>query len=96
MAWFTRQKSVRQPGVPGEQQTVKTEGLWLKCDGCRQIVWRKALEENTQVCPKCGYHFRLDAIARLSYTGFDLGLAILAIFILFILVLRATNGRRTN
>ena len=70
MAWFTRQKSAPRTGAPGEEQTVKTEGLWLKCDGCRQIVWRKALEDNTQVCPKCGFHFKIDAAARLR-TLFD-------------------------
>jgi acetyl-CoA carboxylase carboxyl transferase subunit beta len=65
MAWFTRDRTARKPGPVGEKQTVKTEGLWLKCDGCRQIIWRKALEENGHVCPKCSFHFKIDAIARL-------------------------------
>ena len=66
MAWFTRQKPARQAGPAGEQHQVRTEGLWLKCDGCRQIIWRKALEESLQVCPKCDYHFRVDAPTRLG------------------------------
>ncbi len=45
---------------------VRTEGLWLKCDGCREIIWKKDLEANWNVCPKCGYHFRMDARARLK------------------------------
>ena len=65
MAWFTREKSARQPGAAENEHRVRTEGLWLKCDHCRQIVWRKALEDNLQVCPKCDFHFRLDAAARL-------------------------------
>lgn len=64
MAWFTRKKPSVQPD-DGEKR-VRTEGLWLKCKKCGQIVWRKALDENQQVCPKCGYHERLDARARLA------------------------------
>jgi acetyl-CoA carboxylase carboxyl transferase subunit beta len=67
MAWFTRQKPARQPGAPEEEERrVKTEGLWLKCDHCRSIIWRKALEDNLQVCPKCGFHFKIDATTRLK------------------------------
>jgi acetyl-CoA carboxylase carboxyl transferase subunit beta len=64
MAWFTRDK----PSVAPEEgeKRVRTEGLWLKCGHCGQIVWRKALEDNLQVCPKCGHHERLDARARLA------------------------------
>jgi acetyl-CoA carboxylase carboxyl transferase subunit beta len=63
MAWFKRQ--------PGELDTsgekrVRTEGLWVKCDGCRQIIWKKDLEDNLNVCPKCDKHFRIDARARLA------------------------------
>src|ERR1035437_1403463 len=77
MAWFTRQK----PGVEGTAEAdkrVRTEGLWLKCESCGQIIWKKTLDENMQVCPKCEHHFRLDARARLamlfdegSYEEFD-------------------------
>ncbi len=64
MAWFTRSKPTRQTG-PEEERRVRTEGLWMKCDHCRQIIWRKALEENLQVCPKCDFHFKIDALTRL-------------------------------
>ncbi len=64
MAWFTRDKPALKP-EEGEKR-VRTEGLWLKCGQCGQIVWRKALEDNQQVCPKCGHHERLDARARLA------------------------------
>jgi acetyl-CoA carboxylase carboxyl transferase subunit beta len=65
MPWFSRQKPNREKGAPDEGRKVKTEGLWLKCDGCRQIIWKKALDENLSVCAKCGYHFRVDAASRL-------------------------------
>jgi acetyl-CoA carboxylase carboxyl transferase subunit beta len=67
MPWFTRQKSAKEtPGADAERK-VRTEGLWLKCDGCRQIIWKKALEENLNVCPRCDHHYRLDAAARLKH-----------------------------
>ena len=65
MAWFTRQKPAREASAAGDANTVRTEGLWLKCDSCRQVVWRKALEENLNVCPKCEFHFKIDAATRL-------------------------------
>jgi len=64
MAWFTRDKPSVKPEEGGKR--VRTEGLWLKCGHCGQIVWRKALQDNHQVCPKCGHHERLDARARLN------------------------------
>ena len=45
---------------------MRTEGLWLKCEHCGQIIWRKALDENLQVCPKCSHHYRMDARSRLT------------------------------
>jgi acetyl-CoA carboxylase carboxyl transferase subunit beta len=69
MAWFNRQKSGVEDEGEGEKK-VRTEGLWLKCEKCGQIIWKKALDENQQVCPKCEYHFRIDARARLA-TLFD-------------------------
>jgi acetyl-CoA carboxylase carboxyl transferase subunit beta len=81
MAWFKRKKPSVEAGAEGERH-VRTEGLWQKCDGCSQIVWRKTLEENLQVCPKCEYHFRLDAPTRLgilfddgAYDLFDAGMS---------------------
>ncbi|MGA2696322.1 MAG: acetyl-CoA carboxylase, carboxyltransferase subunit beta [Terriglobales bacterium] len=64
MTWFKRQSG--ELDTSGEKN-VRTEGLWVKCDGCRQIIWKKDLEDNLNVCPKCDKHFRIDARARLSY-----------------------------
>lgn len=67
MSWFQRQKPSLEkgPAEEGGRHHVRTEGLWLKCDSCRQVIWRKALEDSHQVCNKCGHHFKLDAAARL-------------------------------
>ncbi len=79
MAWFTRQKpSLEENPDPDGERNVRTEGLWRKCESCGQIVWRKAVEENQEVCPKCGHHFRIGAAQRLRqlfddgvYTPYD-------------------------
>jgi acetyl-CoA carboxylase carboxyl transferase subunit beta len=79
MAWFKRQSG--ELDTSGEKK-VRTEGLWVKCDECRQIIWKKDLEENLNVCPKCERHFRIDARTRLAlllddnqYEVFDTNLA---------------------
>src|SRR6266850_6618489 len=63
MAWFKRQSG--ELDGSGEKK-IRTEGLWVKCDNCRQIIWKKDLEDNLNVCPKCDKHFRIDARARLA------------------------------
>jgi acetyl-CoA carboxylase carboxyl transferase subunit beta len=79
MAWFKRESG--ELDNSGEKK-VRTEGLWVKCENCRQIIWKKDLEENLSVCPKCDRHFRIDARSRLAlllddgdYTVFDDNLA---------------------
>ncbi len=78
MSWFKRENA--DLDTSGEKK-VKTEGLWVKCEGCRQIIWKKDLEENLRVCPKCNRHFRIGARMRLAllydngaYQTFDDGL----------------------
>ncbi len=67
MAWFTRQKpSVEGGPLNDSEKIVRTEGLWQKCDACGQIIWRKSVEDNLQVCPKCAHHFRISASERLT------------------------------
>ena len=79
MAWFKRQSG--ELDTSGEKK-VRTEGLWVKCEDCRQVIWKKDLAENLNVCPKCDKHFRIDARTRLaqllddgSYEVFDSGLS---------------------
>ena len=57
MAWFKRESA--ELDTSGEKK-VRTEGLWVKCENCRQIIWKKDLEDNLNVCPKCDKHFRID------------------------------------
>jgi acetyl-CoA carboxylase carboxyl transferase subunit beta len=65
MAWFKKENKPTE-APPSEERRVKTEGLWIKCENCRSIIWKKDLEANWEVCPKCEYHFRLGAKRRLD------------------------------
>ena len=67
MSWFKRDQSAaaKLPAPGNGERKVRTEGLWQKCDGCRQIIWKKDLENNWSLCPKCGHHFRMEVTARL-------------------------------
>jgi acetyl-CoA carboxylase carboxyl transferase subunit beta len=42
------------------------EGLWLRCPGCEEMVYRKRVEENLHVCPECRYHFKIGARQRIA------------------------------
>ena len=63
MTWFKRED---HEIINDEQKTVRTEGLWVRCPECRQIIWKADLESNQQVCTKCEYHFRIDARSRIA------------------------------
>ncbi|HEY0760535.1 MAG TPA: acetyl-CoA carboxylase, carboxyltransferase subunit beta [Acidisarcina sp.] len=75
MTWFKRQDGEMDGASAGAaegattengEKRVRTEGLWIKCDGCRQVIWKAELAANNQVCPKCVYHFRIGAAARIE------------------------------
>ncbi|PLX94952.1 MAG: acetyl-CoA carboxylase carboxyl transferase subunit beta [Desulfuromonas sp.] len=79
MSWFSRKKA---PIAPVEKRTVQMpEGLWTKCKNCSEIIYAKEIERNLNVCPKCDYHFRISARARIdlvldadSFVEMDAGL----------------------
>jgi acetyl-CoA carboxylase carboxyl transferase subunit beta len=82
MAWFKREKKPIENPTPVEERRVRTEGMWTKCSSCRAIIWKKDLEANWEVCPKCDHHFRLSSRRRLEmllddevYVEFDADLA---------------------
>ena len=64
MPWFKKEKGPLVT-LKDEEKTVRTEGLFIKCDNCRAFIWKKDLETNDKVCPKCKFHFRLGARDRL-------------------------------
>ncbi len=42
------------------------EGLWLRCPGCGQLIYRKQMETNLHICPECDHHFRIGATERVQ------------------------------
>ena len=65
MAWFSK-KNKRIESVPPEERVVKTENVFVKCDGCEAHLYKGELEDGLQVCKHCGYHFRIGARDRLA------------------------------
>jgi acetyl-CoA carboxylase carboxyl transferase subunit beta len=63
MAWYHR---VPAPKLPPEQRKSRMEGLWIKCDGCGEIIYKADVEKNLEVCPKCDEHFPLPVRKRLD------------------------------
>jgi acetyl-CoA carboxylase carboxyl transferase subunit beta len=80
MVWF---KKVKAPMAQLPEKKVKIpEGLWVKCDNCKEIIYKKEIDRNLKVCPKCDYHFRISARERLdlvvdegSFVELDKGLS---------------------
>ena len=64
MAWFWKKKEDGDEDRP--KKVVIAEGLWVKCDSCREIVYRAEVERAGRVCPKCGYPFRISARERIA------------------------------
>ena len=64
--WF---KKTKEPKI---QKKVKIpEGLWVKCENCKEIVYKKEIDKNLRVCPKCNYHFRISARERIKLLADD-------------------------
>lgn len=77
MAWFKKGKDIK-----AEKKIKIPEGMWVKCDSCREIIYKKEIDKNLKVCPKCNYHFRISARERLkllvdegSFIEMDAGLS---------------------
>lgn len=68
MAWFKRQTDKLGELAPPEERTVKTEGIFVKCENedCGATIYRKDLKASLSVCTTCGHHFRLSARERLQ------------------------------
>jgi acetyl-CoA carboxylase carboxyl transferase subunit beta len=64
MGWLNKLPQKIKRVVGTDKKTVP-EGLWIKCPSCQSVLYRKDLEDNSEVCPKCSYHNRIGARARL-------------------------------
>ena len=72
MSWFKRESGEYESGPHSRsvasvgEKRVRTEGLWIKCVGCREIIWKANLLANLTVCPKCQHHFKMGARQRID------------------------------
>jgi len=79
VSWFKKEKTPKQPQA--DRRSKVPEGLWVKCQACREMVYKKEVLRNANVCPKCNYHFRISARDRLKmlldgeWEEFDLDIA---------------------
>ncbi|MBI5180698.1 MAG: acetyl-CoA carboxylase carboxyltransferase subunit beta [Nitrospirae bacterium] len=64
MAWFKKEKAPKE--MPAEKKVKIPEGLWIKCNSCKEIIYRKEVDNNHKVCPKCGYHFPISVEERIA------------------------------
>jgi len=62
MAWFRKKAEEK----PKEKKKGIPKGVWVKCNGCQEIIYGKELELNYRVCPLCQYHFKLTAHERIN------------------------------
>jgi acetyl-CoA carboxylase carboxyl transferase subunit beta len=63
------QSEIEAPGDKGKTPREKRgvpSGLWMRCDDCGEMLYRKAVEQNQNVCPKCAFHMYLSAQGRIA------------------------------
>ncbi len=80
MAWFRKEKTPKQPLA--DRRMRMPEGLWVKCEACKEMVYKREVSRNANVCPKCNYHFRIGSRERLrgllddgAFQEFDVDIA---------------------
>lgn len=65
MSWFERILPKRTTSLADRRKSVP-EGVWAKCKNCDSVIYKAELERNMEVCPKCSFHMRISARARLT------------------------------
>jgi len=71
MTWFKKGEEEKE-GKERREELKPSDQLWVKCNSCNEIIYRKVIERNLQVCPKCNYHFQIPARRRIDCVA-DLG-----------------------
>ena len=66
MAWFKKENKAESSEGEETFKLKSAEGLWVKCNNCREIIYRKELERRAKVCPKCQYHFPISIAERIA------------------------------
>ncbi len=66
MTWFKKKDEEEKEGREKRAELKISEDLWTKCNSCNEIIYRRVVERNLQVCPKCNYHFQIPARRRMD------------------------------
>jgi acetyl-CoA carboxylase carboxyl transferase subunit beta len=66
MDWFKKREEEEKEGKERREELKLSDELWTKCNSCNEIIYRKVIERNFQVCPKCNYHFQIPARKRID------------------------------
>ena len=66
MAWFKKRDEEKKEEKEKQEELQLSDHLWIKCNSCNEIIYRKVIERNFQVCPKCNYHFQIPARRRID------------------------------
>jgi acetyl-CoA carboxylase carboxyl transferase subunit beta len=66
MAWFKKGEDEEIEGKEKREEVKLSGDLWVKCKSCNEIIYRRVIERNFQVCPKCNYHFQIPARRRIE------------------------------
>jgi acetyl-CoA carboxylase carboxyl transferase subunit beta len=66
MTWFKKKEEEGEEGKGKREKLELSDELWLKCNSCNEIIYRRVIERNLQVCPKCNYHFQIPALRRID------------------------------
>ena len=66
MTWFKKRDEEEKEEKEKREELQLSDHLWIKCNSCNEIIYRKVIERNFQVCPKCNYHFQIPARRRID------------------------------
>jgi acetyl-CoA carboxylase carboxyl transferase subunit beta len=81
LTWFKKKEEDEKEAKERREEPHVSDHLWVKCNSCNEMIYRKVIERNFQVCPKCNYHFQIPARRRIdcvvdpgTFSEFDTGL----------------------
>jgi len=66
MSWFKKGEEEEKTGKDKREEIKLSDMLWIKCNSCSEMIYRRVIERNLQVCPKCNYHFQIPARKRID------------------------------
>jgi acetyl-CoA carboxylase carboxyl transferase subunit beta len=66
MTWFKKKEEEEKEEREEREEVKPSDSLWIKCSSCNEMIYRRVIERNFQVCPKCNYHFQIPARRRIE------------------------------